>query len=48
MRGRGLKQFFILLIFIYKLVAPHAGAWIETSKDNIAIITRVNLMRGVD
>ena len=31
-RGRGLKHLIGNLIKFFKLVAPHAGAWIETHK----------------
>ncbi len=30
MRERGLKHLSTFLTFLLKLVAPHAGAWIET------------------
>ena len=30
MQARGLKQYLCLLVFFSRLVAPHAGAWIET------------------
>ncbi len=30
MRERGLKQVFLGLALVILLVAPHAGAWIET------------------
>ena len=32
MRVRGLKHVFYLRAVISSLVAPHAGAWIETAK----------------
>ena len=32
MRGRGLKQATIQEMVTITMVAPHAGAWIETSK----------------
>jgi len=32
MQGRGLKPVYCFAKIIYNFVAPHAGAWIETSK----------------
>ena len=38
MRERGLKQYSMLNLFYIREVAPHAGAWIETSPlESIAI-----------
>ena len=35
MRGRGLKLSMLLRIILMLLVAPHAGAWIETGKSTL-------------
>ena len=40
MRVRGLKQLLKYYTLVYDFVAPHAGAWIETS--NIDINEEVN------
>ena len=32
-RERGLKLFFMICITLGMIVAPHAGAWIETASD---------------